>query len=67
MEKVEELKSRAKELGKESASYSRKAIEMLKSGNEDGKEMMRKANIAGRRCRVIVNEILRLEKAEIIS
>ncbi len=62
MKTVEELKTRAQELIKQAASYSRQATEVLPKDREQGKVLMQKAREAGKRFQVVVDEILRLEK-----
>jgi hypothetical protein len=59
MKTVEELKVRAKELGKQAADYSRQANRVLPTNREEGKALMRKAYESSKRCQVLINEILR--------
>jgi uncharacterized tellurite resistance protein B-like protein len=61
MKTVDELKVRAKELGKQAASYSRQATQLLPTDREQSKELMKKAYESSKRCQVVIGEILRLE------
>ena len=55
-----DLKIRAKELSKQAADYSRQGIELIKAGDrEKGHSLMKQANEVGKRCRVILQEIIR--------
>ena len=65
MKTIEDLKARAKELGKECADYSKRGVELLESGErEAGSKLMHEAHRTSKRCQVIVGEILRMQKLE---
>jgi hypothetical protein len=53
-----DLQTAAKELSREAADYSRRGLELIRAGDrEEGHKLMKKANEAGKRCRVILQEI----------
>lgn len=62
MKTIEELKVRAKELGRQAADYSRQANQVFQTDHEQGKILMRQAYDTSKRCQVVLNEIRRLEK-----
>jgi hypothetical protein len=64
MKTVEQLKTRAKELSKQAASYSRQAGEILPKDRKQGMDLMRQAREASKRCQIVINEILRLEQLQ---
>jgi hypothetical protein len=63
MKTVEQLRAKAKELSKETLSYSRQGIALLQSGNmKEGSSLMRQAHETNKRFQVVLDEIIRLEK-----
>ncbi|MBW4670418.1 MAG: hypothetical protein KME60_24135 [Cyanomargarita calcarea GSE-NOS-MK-12-04C] len=55
-----DLKVRAKELSKQAADYSRQGVDLIRAGDrEKGHNLMKQANEAGKRCRVLLKEIIR--------
>ncbi|MBW4668008.1 MAG: hypothetical protein KME60_11415 [Cyanomargarita calcarea GSE-NOS-MK-12-04C] len=65
MKTLEELKSRAKELGHLAAEYSRQANQVHATDREQGKMLMRQAYDASKRCQVVIKEILRYERTTV--
>ncbi|MEH2361668.1 hypothetical protein [Nostoc sp.] len=62
MKTTDELKARIKELGKQAADYSRQGVELTKLGDrKQGHQMMKQANEASKRCRVLLDELFRRE------
>jgi hypothetical protein len=59
MKTIEQLKARAKELGKQAADYSREANQVYPTNQEMGKKLMQQAHDSSKRCQVIIKEILR--------
>ncbi len=63
-----DLRSRAKDLAKEAADYSRQGIALIKSGDiENGHALMKKANETGKRCRVILQQLVALSDSTIAN
>lgn len=55
-----DLRAKAKELSKQAADYSRQGVELIIAGDrEKGHSLMKQANEAGKRCRVVLQEIIR--------
>ena len=65
MKTLEQVKARAKELGKQAADYSREANQVHATDREQGKILMRRAYEASKRCQVVIGEILRQEKTTV--
>ncbi len=59
MIELDELRAKAKEYSTQAKNYSRKAMEISPTNREQGREFMKKARDASRRCQVLINEILR--------
>lgn len=64
MKTIEELKTRAKELSKQTVALSHQAGEILPQNREEGVSLMRQARETSKRCQVVVGEIMRREKLE---
>ena len=63
-----DLRRRAKELAKEAADYSRQGIALIKNGDiENGHTLMKKANETGKRCRVILQQLVALSDSKITN
>ncbi len=63
-----DLRRRAKELAKEAADYSRQGIALIKNGDiENGHTLMKKANETGKRCRVILQQLVALSDSTITN